>query len=75
MTLLLRMSSLLRALPHAWRRHDGAAVFEHVDGRLLDGDAFRASDSMSLDGAPSTMCLDAMPPNSRPIGCPSVRGG
>ena len=76
MTLLPLMSSPLRSLLRAWRRHaDRAAVFEQVDSKLLQGDAFRASDSAGLDGAPSMVFLDAMPPYSRAIDRPSVRRG
>ena len=74
MTLLPLMSSPLRSLLRAWRRHaDRAAVFEQVDSKLLQGDALRASDSMGLDGAPSMVFLDAMPPYSHAIDRPSAR--
>lgn len=65
--------SLVRTL-HAGRRTvDGTAVFEHVDSRLLDSTGFRVSDSIGLDGAPSMVFYDTMPPYSRDIDRPSFR--
>jgi hypothetical protein len=46
---------------------DARASFEHVDSSALQGGAFRASDSLGLDGAPSMVFLHAMPTYSRAI--------
>lgn len=62
---------LARLLP-AFRNADAAPVFEQVDGALLDDQAFRVSDSMGLDGAPSMVFVGAMPPYSRAIDRPSA---
>ena len=75
MTLLPPMPSLMRMVGALRRRADRAALYEHVDSALLDVDAFRASDSMGLDGAPSMVFVNAMPPYARSLDRPSTRGG
>jgi hypothetical protein len=67
--------SLARTLRSGRGSADRAAVFEHVDSRLLDGGGFRASESIGLDGAPSMAFHDAMPPYAPDIDQPSVRCG
>lgn len=50
---------------------DARASFEHVDSSALQGGAFRASDSLGLDGAPSLVFLDTTPTDSSAIDRPS----
>jgi hypothetical protein len=54
---------------------DARASFEHVDSSALQGGAFRASDSIGLDGAPSMVFLDTMPTCSSAIDHPSCTQG
>jgi hypothetical protein len=71
---VLLISSPLARLVRAWRRDpDRTAVFELVDGALLDANAFHASDSMGLDGAPSMAFVGTMPAYSCAIDRPSSR--
>jgi len=46
---------------------DARASFEHIDSSVLQAGAFRASDSIGLDGAPSMVFLDTMPTYSRAL--------
>ena len=66
----------LRALvTHVLRtwRHEGrtGATYERVDSSALAAGAFHASGSMGLDGAPSMVFIDTMPPYSRDIDRPA----
>jgi hypothetical protein len=54
---------------------DARASFEHIDSSALQAGAFRASDSIGLDGAPSMVFLDTMPTYSRDIDRPSSPQG
>jgi len=59
---------------HALRSHAESGSFERIDSGALDADAFHASDSLGLDGAPSMVFSNAMPPYSRDIDRPSSPG-
>jgi hypothetical protein len=61
----------VRALQALLGPADAPASFEHVDSWALQAGAFRASDSMGFDGAPSMVFLNTMPRYSRAIDRPS----
>jgi hypothetical protein len=75
MSLLPVISSSLARWLRAQGERDRAAVFERVNSTQLDSDAFRASDSIGLDGAPSMVFVDTMPTYSPAIDRPSARHG
>lgn len=75
MSLLPVISSSLARWLRAQVERDRAPVFEQVNSTWLDSDAFRASDSMGLDGAPSMVFVDTMPAYSPAIDRPSARDG
>jgi len=66
------MSLSLARWLHAWRQCERAPVIEPVHRTPLDQDVLRASDSIGLDGAPSMVFIDTMPPYSHALDRPSA---
>jgi hypothetical protein len=62
---LLRRAA--RAIQALFGSAEARASFEHIDSSALQSGAFRASDSLGLDGAPSIVFLDTMPTASSAI--------
>jgi hypothetical protein len=66
------LRALVTHVLRTWRREGRTgATYERVDSSALAAGDFHASGSMGLDGAPSMVFVDTMPPYSRDIDRPA----